>query len=182
MENQEGLPASCECPECDKHEGPNPLVMKLRIIGFLAEFIVAVYAVARKKSKVIAAVWLAAIIAFATILRYFICARCEGYGKKCYSMYIGKYTSFLFPEQKGKEVPLWAFIGEAAAINLMVSTPILAMTGKANRKLRGVYSAIVFYNLMMQYLHACRHCALYAEEDWRRMCPSNKSIRFLFRK
>ena len=167
----------CQCAECLEHEGPNPAVMALRFSVFGAQVMVALTGMVKERSWRVLGAWFAAIAFFLTLPRYLICCRCEGYGKKCYPLYLGKLTSLYLPKVEGKEVsPVGAGL-ELLTLNLMSNLPLMGL--KNDKKLRNLYMLLANLTMGLQFYHACRHCARYAT-DWRKDCPSARMARLVF--
>jgi hypothetical protein len=117
--------------------------------------------------------WLGAWSVFLTVARYIVCARCEGYGKMCYSYYIGKYTSLVFPKVEGKEVGPLGFGMEAAALGTIFWVPVLAL--RNNRQLLTRYFVIMQLVMAGQFFHACRWCAANSTQGWKNTCPAHRT-------
>lgn len=167
----------CECPECTQYGGPDPKIMGFRFLILALQALVAVVGLIEERSTRALAVLLGAIAFFFTLPRYLICARCEGYGEKCYPFYLGKVTSLYIPrvESKGTS-PVGAGL-EGLTLSVLAFTPMVGLRG--NRKLLLSYCALAILTLGLHAWHACRHCALYAE-DWRKDCPGAKLARSVF--
>jgi len=168
---------TCECPECTEYDGPNPVTMRVRLLVLSAQFLVALVGLWRERSFKALGVFLGAIAFFFTIPRYLICARCEGYGKDCYSLYMGKVTSMIWPKVEGKEVsPLGALL-EVLTLLTVTNAPVVGL--RSNRKLLALYMLLANATFWMHFSHACRHCAQYAT-DWKKDCPAAKAARGMF--
>lgn len=167
---------SCECPECSEHAGPNPKVMMLRFLVLGLQFLVGLAGMVRSRSWKALAAFFAGQAAFWSVLRYMICARCEGYGRNCYSLYLGKATSSYMPKVEGKKVRPAAMVGEVIALSLISQSPLV---GIKDRRTRLLYLLLVTATLVMHFTHACRHCATYAT-DWKKNCPSARTYRLFF--
>jgi hypothetical protein len=168
---------ACKCPECSANDGPNKLVMRFKIGVFFAQYVYALLVMLRKgKFKEIAAL-IGAFGFFFTVPRRMICGRCDNYGKMCYSLYLGKVTSMIMPKVEGKQITNFGIALELSAIGAVAMIPAWAM--RKNIFLLMPYMAMLDTTLAMQFLHACRHCGLYAE-DWRKDCPSAKMARRIF--
>jgi hypothetical protein len=152
-------------------------MMALRLSVFGAQAMVALTGMVRERSWRILGTWLAAIAFFLTLPRYLICCRCEGYGKKCYPLYLGKLTSLYLPKVEGKEVSPMAAGLELLTLNLMSNLPAIGL--KNDKKLRNLYMLLANLTMGLQFYHACRHCARYAD-DFRKDCPSAKMARLVF--
>jgi len=167
---------SCECAECVEYGGPNPTIMKIRVGAILGEIAVALYGLVKERSWKALGAFVGSGIFFWTLPRYLICARCENYGKDCYSLYMGKLTSKIWSKKEG-EVGKIGMTLEAVTLGTFAYAPALGLL--KNRKLLALYSFFLNITLMTQFLHACRHCASYAE-GWRADCPSARTHRMIF--
>jgi len=169
--------AGCECAECAEHGGPSPTIMAVRLFFLAAQFLVAVMGLLKERSWKALGVFLGAIAFFFTLPRYLICARCDGYGKNCYSLYLGKITSLYLPRVEGKEVnPSGAGL-EMLTLQTISLAPAIGL--RKNRRLLSLYLLLSNITSGLHFLHACRHCAEYAT-DWRKDCPSARIARRIF--
>lgn len=169
--------ADCECAECAEHGGPSPSIMAVRFFFLAAQFLVAVLGLVRERSWKALGVFLGAITFFFTLPRYLICARCDGYGKNCYSLYLGKITSMYLPRVEGKEVnPSGAGL-EMLTLQTISLAPAVGL--RKNFKLVSLYLLLSNITFGLHFLHACRHCAENAT-DWRKDCPSARIARHIF--
>jgi hypothetical protein len=174
-EHGEGITCNCDasCCEAACEPRPNTLVMAFRFASFGLGIVVALGGMIKERKFKHLAAWFGAWGLFLTIARYLICSRCEGYGKMCYSFYIGKYTSMIFPEVEGKDVGPLGFGLEALCLSSIFWTPILAL--RNNRKLLTRYLAIMQLVLAGQFFHACRWCAGHSTQEWKNNCPSYRT-------
>ena len=109
--------------------------------------------------------------ALLTIPRYLICASCSGYGKMCYSFYLGKYTSMIFPKRE-KEVPMIGFALEVLSLSAITFAPALAM--REDRKKLMTYLILMDLVMAGQFFHACRYCGTHAEDEFKKHCPNHR--------
>ncbi len=160
---------------CDAQAGPHPspLLMALRFAAFVAGVLTALWGMVKERKFKHLAVWLGGWALFLTWPRYLICSRCEGYGNMCYSYYIGKYTSMLFPRVEGKEPGNLGLVQEVVSLSTIFWTPALALRG--NRKLLARYLATMNAVLLGQFLHACRYCAANSTQEWKNVCPAHRT-------
>lgn len=169
---------TCSCAECQKHGGPNPAIMNFRIAVFFLQYIYAAYALIKAKSWKSLGVTFGAL-GFFIPLRYLVCARCQGYGKDCYSLYLGKLTSKLMPKVENKKIGTSSVILEVLTLYLIFMGPIFGLLKRF--KLLIPYTWLMGVTGGSQFLHACRHCGLNAQEGtWQSKCPSGKVARFIF--
>lgn len=169
---------TCSCAECQKNNGPNPTIMKFRIATFFLQYVYAAYALIKAKSwKSLTATFGA--LAFFFPLRYLVCARCQGYGKDCYSLYLGKVTSKIMPKVEGKEIGTLGVILEVLTLYGISMGPVFGLLKRF--KLLVPYTWLLSATMGSQFLHACRHCGLNAREGtWQSRCPSGKVAKFIF--
>lgn len=168
----------CNCSECVEFEGPNPKLMTLRFIVIIAQMVVGLFGMVRERSWKALWAWLGGVALFWTVPRYLVCARCDGYGKNCYSMYLGRITSKYLPKVEGRERPgIAGILLEILALSTISNAPAVGM--RRNRKLLAFYILLASLTLMAHFLHACRHCAEHGT-DWRKECPSAKTYRRFF--
>jgi hypothetical protein len=107
-----------------------------------------------------------------------ICCRCDGYGKKCYSLYMGKITSMYLPKIEDKEVDMKLGVAlELLALSTISNAPMIGL--RKNKKLLSLYMLFATATFLLQFAHACRHCGQQAT-DWRKDCPSAKTARMFF--
>lgn len=167
----------CDCPECTEYGGPNPTMMSVRFLVLAAQFLVAFVGMIKERSFKALAVMVGALAFFFTVPRYLICCRCEGYGEKCYPLYLGKITSLYLPKVEGKRVTPLAAGLEGITLNTLAITPAVGL--RKNLKLEFVYLFLANLTLLLQFRHACRHCARYAT-DWRKECIGARAARRYF--
>lgn len=167
---------SCDCTECSEYGGPNPTVMTIRFLVLGLQLLVGMLGMARDRSWKALTAFLTGIVFFGSVLRYLICARCEGYGKRCYSLYLGKATSTYLPRVHEKEIGPSAMVLEVIALALISQSPVV---GIKNRRTRALYALLSTATFAMHFTHACRHCARYAT-DWKSRCPSARAYRRFF--
>jgi hypothetical protein len=168
---------ACECTECSEYGGPDPRIMTLRFIIIAKQFVIALYGMIKLRSWKPLIAWFAGFALFATVPRTMICARCDGYGKKCYSLYLGKITSMYLPKiDKPVDMQLGAGL-ELLSLLTISNAPVIGL--RKNKKLLAIYMILNTLTLVLHFSHACRHCAQNAT-DWRKDCPSAKTARLFF--
>lgn len=170
------MATQCECPECSEYGGPNTRFMMVRFSIMGAQFMVALFGLLKERSWKALGAWFAGLALFASVPRMLICARCDGYGKNCYSLYLGKITSLYLPKMEGEIGPLGMGL-EIVALSLIANAPAVGLW--KNKRLLAVYQLLATATLVMHFSHACRHCAQNAT-DWRKDCPSAKTARLFF--
>ena len=167
----------CQCAECEEFGGPNPKVMMFRILVIAIQMTLGLYGMLKERSFKALGAWLAAFALFWTVPRYLICARCAGYGKDCYSLYLGKIVSMYMPRVEGKDQPAQlGILLELISLATISNAPMIAM--RKNKKLLVPYMLLANITIFSQFLHACRHCSEYGE-GWKKDCPSAKTYRML---
>lgn len=165
----------CSCAACCGETcgpRPNPLIMALRFAAFGLGMLIALAGMIKERKFKHLAFWLGTLGLFLTWPRYLICSRCEGYGNMCYSYYIGKYTSLVFPKVEGKDVGPLGFGMEAFCLGSLFWTPALAM--RNNRELLTRYMLVMQLVLIGQFFHACRYCAANSTQEWKNVCPNHR--------
>lgn len=158
------------CPEAFD-VNPNPFIMALRFLTFGAGLAVAGAGFIRNGKKKGLLAWLGGWGLFLTIPRYLICASCSGYGKMCYSFYLGKYTSMIFPKRE-KEVPMIGLGMEVVSLSTIFWAPALAM--RKDRKNLMLYLILMDMVLAGQFFHACRYCGTHADDEFKKVCPGHR--------
>lgn len=172
----EGMNSGCSnvaCCEATAGPRPNPLIMAFRFAAFAAGVMVALLGMIKERKFKHLAAWLGGWALFLTWPRYLICSRCEGYGNMCYSYYIGKYTSMVFPKVEGKVPGGLGLAQEVASLSTIFWAPAIALRG--NRKLLAQYLAIMNVVLLGQFFHACRYCAANSTQEWKNACPAHRT-------
>ncbi|MBU1672358.1 MAG: hypothetical protein KKF41_10290 [Actinobacteria bacterium] len=169
---------NCQCAECKEYMGPNPRVMMFRFLVIFAQVIVGFVGLVKERSWKALVAWLGGFALFWTVPRYLICARCAGYGNKCYSLYLGEITSRYMPKVEGHDRPSnLGIVLELLALSTISNAPAVGM--RHNRRLLALYMLLAGLTFWGQFLHACRHCAEYGT-DWKKECPSAKAYRLFF--
>jgi len=155
---------------------PNKYFMTFRFFTGIIQVLAALSIIIYFHSWILLAIWIMALLLFGTIARKFICSRCEGYGKKCYSLYLGLYTSKLFSHTEGKKVTIFGGLLEFICIGSISLLPIVALMRNNSSKEYPIllisYLALLVINLNLQFFHACRYCSLNATEEWKKLCPA----------
>ena len=165
----------CSCTSCCEEPcgpRPNPLIMALRFASFGLGILVALAGMIRERKFKHLAFWLGTLGLFLTWPRYLTCSRCDGYGDMCYSFYLGKYTSLLFPRVE-KDVGPLGFGMEGFCLLSMFWTPALAL--RNNRELFTRYMLVMQLVLFGHFFHACRWCAANSTQAWKNVCPAHRA-------
>jgi hypothetical protein len=119
-------------------------------------------------------VWLAGLLGWAIIPKYFICARCENYGKSCDFFYGGKYAALFFAKQD-KPFNAWGYATEGSTLAVFQFLPAIA--ARRDFKALALYgiTAAVFQSLLIRF--CCIDCVKYAKDPWKAgYCPTYKMI------
>lgn len=116
----------CECAECTEYGGPDPATMRLRFFFIFTQLFVGLVGMIKARNWKALAAFLSGFTLFWTVPRYLICARCEGYGQNCRSLYLGKITSMYMPKQEGEVGPLGMAL-ELVALSLVSEAPLIGM-------------------------------------------------------
>jgi len=101
--------------------------------------------------------WLGALLAWATVCKYFICTRCERYGEACDYCYGGKYAAMLFSRQPDMGLDAGGIMSEGISTSIMMWLPVVVAR---NKRLIRV---------------CCIRCTRHARDPWKaRWCPNYK--------
>ena len=118
--------------------------------------------------------WLAGLAAWATIPKYFICARCENYGKPCDFLYGGKYASLLF-ERQDKPFGAAGYAAEGASLAVLLFLPAIAARRDAGALSLYALAGAAFQALLVKF--CCIDCVRYARDPWKaRYCPTYRMV------
>lgn len=178
MDEVEIVETSCSCQECVEYGGPSPKFMMVKFLVLGAQTAVALYGLVKERSWKALAAYFAGFTLFWTFARALTCARCDHYGRLCYSYYLGRATSMLHPKREGDIGPLGMGL-EITALSLLGVAPAIGLL--KNKRLLALYQLFATATLVMHFSHACRHCGLYADADeWRGQCPAAKTARLFF--
>ncbi|MHB8894285.1 MAG: hypothetical protein ACYC99_03785 [Candidatus Geothermincolia bacterium] len=119
-------------------------------------------------------VWLAGLLAWAVIPKYFICARCENYGKPCDFMYGGKYAALLFKKQD-KPFNAAGYFAEGASLSVFQFLPAIAARRDPRSLFLYLLAAGVFQAALIKI--CCIDCVRFARDPWKaRYCPTYKMV------
>ncbi len=157
---------------------PDKRIMALRFALFAVQGILAVYGFLDAGYIALFVIWILIIILFLTVPRRLICARCDGYGRRCYSMYLGLYTSKLFSFQE-KDVPAVGLALEAFSLVFIPLLPLIPLYRSTG--LFALYLLLSALSWYLQFVHACRYCAVCSKDDWKRLCPARKAAAKIWR-
>ena len=163
----EAVECGCEWPCADPRE-------QAILMGSAALFIACgARALLRNRPRWLP-LWLAGLLAWATIPKYFICARCENYGKPCDFFYGGKYAALLFKKQD-KPFNAWGYFAEGSSLAVFQFLPPIA--ARRDWKSLGLYavSAALFQGLLVKF--CCIDCVKFSQDEWKaKYCPTFKMV------
>lgn len=119
-------------------------------------------------------VWFAGLLGWAIIPKYYICTRCENYGKSCDFFYGGKYAAMFFSKQ---EAPFDSkgYFAEGVTLATFQSLPAIAARRDPKRLLLYALSAGIFQALLIKF--CCIDCVRNARDQWKAdYCPTFKIV------
>lgn len=115
-------------------------------------------------------IWIAGLLAWATIPKYFICARCENYGKPCDFMYGGKYAARFFKKQD-KPFNAAGYFAEGASLSVFEFLPAIAARRDPKALLAYAFAGLVFQAALIKI--CCIDCVRFARDPWKaKYCPT----------
>ena len=122
-------------------------------------------------------VWIAGLLGWATVPKYFICARCENYGKPCDFMYGGMYAARLFKKQD-KPFNAAGYFAEGASLSVFQFLPAIAARRDPGSLFLYVLAAGIFQAALIKI--CCIDCVRFARDPWKaRYCPTYKMVEVL---
>ncbi len=167
----ETIATACECsrdwPDADAGE------QAVLIGSGVALVLAGGAALLRNKPKWIP-LWIAGLLAWGTIPKYFICARCENYGKPCDFYYGGRYAAKFFKKQD-KPFNAAGYFAEGATLGVFNLLPAIA--ARRDFKALSLYglAALLFQGLLIKF--CCIDCVRYARDPWKAAyCPTYKLV------
>jgi hypothetical protein len=134
------------------------------------------FAVARHRRRWLP-LWTAGLLAWATVPKYYICARCENYGKPCDFFYGGRYAARLFKKQ---DRPFGAsgYFAEGTSLAVFQFLPVIAARQDPRALAPYLLSGAAFQALLVRF--CCMDCVRYARDPWKaRYCPTYKMVKRL---
>lgn len=161
--------------ECAGREWPqaDPAEQALLIGSGLAFIVTGGAAVLRNRPRWLVP-WLAGLAAWATVPKYFICARCENYGKPCDFLYGGKYAARLFSRQD-KPFNAAGYFAEGASLSVFEFLPAIAARRDPRRLVLYLLSAGVFQALLIKF--CCVDCVRFSRDEWKaKYCPTYRIV------
>lgn len=118
--------------------------------------------------------WLAGLAAWGTVPKYFICTRCESYGKPCDFLYGGRYASRLFGKQD-KPFNAAGYFAEGASLAVFLFLPAVAARRDWRALSRYALAGASFQALLAKI--CCIDCVRYARDPWKaKYCPTYRVI------
>lgn len=119
-------------------------------------------------------VWLAGLLGWATIPKYYICARCENYGKSCDFFYGGRYAALMFKKQE-RPFSASGYFAEGATLAIFQFLPAIAARRDPKALVPYLFSAAAFQALLVKF--CCIDCVRFARDPWKaRCCPTYKLV------
>jgi len=166
------------CPEtsCDHDsEWPcaDPREQALLMLSGVAFIVSGARAVLRNRPRWFP-VWLGGLLAWATIPKYFICARCENYDKPCDFFYGGKYAAKLFKKQD-KPFNAAGYFAEGTSLAIFQFIPPIIARRDPKALVAYLLSAGIFQALLVKF--CCIDCVRFARDPWKaKYCPTYKMV------
>ena len=111
------------------------------------------------------------LILLYSVFRYYICTRCEYYGRHCPSLGLGIYTSWIFPQQEGKSINLPVGILAILSWLAVFFYPIPWLIN--NIPLLIVYLILLVSFFSVKFYTGCRYCRI-------DVCPLGPMSRKMF--
>lgn len=131
------------------------------------------FAVARNRPRWLPA-WVAGLLGWAVIPKFFICTRCENYGKACDFLYGGKYAARLFEKQE-KPFGASGYLTEGATLAVFQLLPVVAARRDIKALALYALSGALFQVLLLKF--CCIDCVRYARDPWKaKYCPTFKMV------
>lgn len=122
-------------------------------------------------------VWLAGLLGWATIPKYYICARCENYGKSCDFFYGGRYAALLFKKQE-RPFSSSGYFAEGATLAIFQFLPAIAARRDLKALAPYLAAAAAFQALLVKF--CCIDCVRLARDPWKaKYCPTYKMVQSL---
>jgi len=106
-----------------------------------------------------------------SVFRYYLCTRCEYYGKHCASFGLGIYTSRIFPKQEGKNINIPVGAVDILSFFVVLFYPIPWLIN--NIPLLIVYLILLVSFFTVKSYTGCRYC----NKDF---CPLSTMSRKMF--
>lgn len=167
----ENMTGTCTCGE----EWPNADAREQAVlIGAGLALVLAGGRAIKRNSPRWLPVWLAGLLSWAIIPKYFICARCENYGKPCDFWYGGKYAALFFKKQD-KPFNAAGYFAEGASLSVFGFLP--AVVARRDPGALALYALAggLFQALLVKF--CCIDCVKYARDPWKaRYCPTYKVV------
>jgi hypothetical protein len=115
--------------------------------------------------------WAAGLLGWATIPKYFICTRCENYGKPCDFFYGGRYAAIFFKGQPDKPFNAAGYFAEGTTLAVFGFLPAIAAWKDAGAVVSYALSAMLFQAALITV--CCVKCVRRATDPWKRAyCPT----------
>ena len=163
------------CEGCEACEWPQAFAWEQLVMGGSAlMFVLSGWRAIKRNRPRWLPVWLAGLLGWATIPKYFICARCENYGKSCDFFYGGRYAARLF-KKSDKEFNAAGYLAEGSTLGVFQFMPLIA--ARRDFKSLALYglAAALFQSALVKF--CCIDCVRYAKDPWKAAyCPTWKMV------
>lgn len=173
--------AGAEAGSCSSAAWPKAKLNRqtaLALSGLL--FIRSGYKTLSKNERKWMPLWLAGLLGWAIIPKFFICTRCENYGKPCDFFYGGKYAKLLFKDQPEKRFNAAGYLAEGLTLAVFQLMPAIAARRDGRALLRYLASGLTFQCVLI--IICCVGCVRNAQDPWKRKyCPTYKLTEFLLK-
>ncbi len=117
--------------------------------------------------------WIAGLLGWVTVPKYFICTRCENYGKPCDFFYGGRYAALLFKAQPDRPFNAAGYFAEGGTLALLGFLPALSARRDAGSLALYALGAGLFQGTLISV--CCVKCVHRATDPWKRKyCPTFK--------
>jgi hypothetical protein len=161
MADEKGCP-EVECAECA--ESPWPQGTSYVTTAFFGmPMLLGAYALL-KKAPLRLPIFLGLWVAITTVLRKFVCCRCEFYGKDC-STLMGKWTAILYEKDEEHPLTAQAFYLDFALIGASILFP-LPQVKKMGKGYLVLYLMVLMAGALATRLLGCANCPI-------AVCPMN---------
>lgn len=131
----------------------------------------------RRNRPALIPIWLMGLIGWLTVPKYFICARCESYGKPCDFFYGGKYAALLF-EKQDRPFNAAGYFAEGLSLGIFQLLPAFASRHDLKSCVLYAFSALLFQSVLIAV--CCVKCVRNAQDPWKRKyCPTFKLVESL---
>lgn len=160
------------CQDCD--DWPRARLGQQFLLFFAAfAFVTSGYRALRRNRPRWVPLWASGLLGWVTIPKYFICTRCENYGKPCDFFYGGRYAALLFKGQPDRPFNAAGYLAEGTTLGVFQLLPAIAARKDARALAVYAVSAGLFQGLLIAI--CCVKCVRRACDPWKRAyCPTFK--------